>query len=116
MTLTELRAYVEAEINNYVYICPANAVGDPMPQQWVDEQLKLMKACLVEPYWAATEIKGYSSPPWPVRDCTVLVDDGNGHRLIYDPETQQFDLASYGPGGMDTVGVAGDPVGCFLAR
>lgn len=116
MTLAELRAHVETEIDNYVYLCPPNAVGKPMPQQWVDEQLKIMKASLLAPYWAPTEIKGFSSPPWPVRNCAVLADDGQGYRLIYDPEAKQFELASYGPSGMDTIGVAGDPVGCFLAR
>jgi hypothetical protein len=109
MTLEELRPLVEREIDHWE---KENAKISGR----ADRDFQLMRESVVEPYWASVVIKDFSSAPFPVRECAVVIDDGTYNRVVYDPIAEHFSLVVYGDAGMETIGVNGDAVGCFLAR
>ncbi|MBB3229164.1 hypothetical protein FHW69_003818 [Luteibacter sp. Sphag1AF] len=51
MDLIALRTAVEDEIANYVCEIHPQAIGQPLPQEWVVAQLASMRAALVQPIW-----------------------------------------------------------------
>jgi hypothetical protein len=50
-----------------------------------------------------------------VRRCAVVADDGNGTLLAFDPDDEEFVLIQMGKESLESFGVRGDAVGCFLA-
>jgi hypothetical protein len=118
--LSRLRRRVEKEIDEYVYDVPETAIGDPKPQAAIDAGFAQMRTALVEPYWAEVEVRdtieqiGMSKPLR--RNCAVIADDGQGMLLMFDPVEDSFVLAQRWQNELQTIGVRGDAVGCFLAR
>jgi hypothetical protein len=79
-----------------------------------------MRSALVAPYWAEVDIRDtfeqISADTGPHRKCAVVADDGCGSLLAFDPMQNDFLLAVALEGGLRSVGVRGDAVGCFMAR
>jgi hypothetical protein len=116
----DLRRTIEQEIDSYVYQRHPQAMGTPMPQEWVMRQLTEMRAALVDPVLrpvhirdSVAQIRGEEPPS--VRDCFLVADDKEGYELYFDPTTNDFVLA-YSGDPPSTFNVRGDAVGCFMAR
>jgi hypothetical protein len=120
MDLDALRIAVENEIENYVYEIHPNAIGQPLPQEWVDAQLVEMRAALVHPIWRDVRIQDsyeqmMGQAEGEIRPCVLVADDREGYELYFDPAQGDFVLASSGNPPV-TFNVRGDAVGCFMAR
>jgi len=79
-----------------------------------------MKASLIVPYCAEITFRDsiahcHADPPI-VRRCAIVADDSKGAILAYDPDKHEFLLARRGREGLESFGVMGDAVGCFMAR
>jgi hypothetical protein len=57
MSPHDLRRTIEQEIDSYVYQRHPQAVGTPMPQEWVARQLAEMRAALVDPVLRHIQIR-----------------------------------------------------------
>jgi len=118
--LSFLRQSVEKQIDEYVYVFPRWAIGNPMPPERIAAGLAEMRASLIDPYWVDIEIRdtleqcGKSSGPR--RRCVAVADDRKGMLLLFDPAEQSFVLAQCTDTGLVTFNVRGDAVGCFLSR
>ena len=120
MDTRDLRRMVIQEIDSYVYQHHPAAVGTPMPQQWVTQQLAAMREALGEPVPRLIEIRdtvaqqqGVATPL--MRECFLVADDKEGYELYFDPASNDFVLA-YSGTPPSTFNVRGDAVGCFMAR
>jgi hypothetical protein len=120
MDTRNLRRTIEQEIDSYVYQHHPAAVGNPMPQEWVIQQLAAMRAALVEPVARLVQIRdtvaqqrGEAAPF--MRECFLVADDKEGYELYFDPASNDFVLA-YSGNPPSTFNVRGDAVGCFMAR
>ena len=119
-SLSYLRQSLEKQIDEYVYVFPDWATGNPIPPERIAAGLAEMRASLIDPYWVDVEIRdtfeqcGMSSGPR--RRCVVVADDRKGMWLLFDPPEQSFVLARRTDTGLVTFNVRGDAVGCFLAR
>ena len=117
--IASLRAFVEKEIDQYVYAVPEGAVGKPMPSEWVNAQLAELRQSLVEPRWQTVQLQDTAdqlNASQPVlRECVLIADDKKGVHLYYDPDENDFFLAFAGE-PPTTFMVRGDAVGCFMAR
>lgn len=119
MDVASLRAFVEREIERYVYSVPDGALGNPMPDEWVRGQLAEFQQALVEPKWVTIQLRDtpdqwHADPP-VLRECVLIADDRNGYELYFDPDQNDFVLA-YAGDPPTTFMVRGDAVGCFMAR
>jgi len=120
MNTGDLRRTIEQEIDSYVYQRHPAAVGTPMPQEWVTQQLAEMREALVDPVLRSIEIRDSvaqlrgEAPP-VVRECFLVADDKEGYELYFDPVSNDFVLA-YSGNPPSTFNVRGDAVGCFMAR
>jgi hypothetical protein len=116
----DLRRTIEQEIDSYVYQRHPQALGTPMPQEWVKQQLTEMRAALVDPVLRSVQIRDSvaqirGEEPPSVRDCFLVADDNEGYELYFDPTSNDFVLA-YSGDPPSTFNVRGDAVGCFMAR
>jgi hypothetical protein len=119
--LLRLQRRVETEIRDYVYEFPdTGMIGNRMPDAWVAEGLAQMRTSLVNPYWVEVEVRDTIDQiemDVPIsRKSAVVADDGKGTVLLFDPVAGEFMLAQPGAKRLETFGVRGDAVGCFLAR
>lgn len=120
MDLVALRAAVENEIENYVYEVHPEAIGQPLPQEWIDAQLAEMRVALVQPVWRDIRIQASyeqarGTTGCETRPCVLVADDREGYELYFDPTQGNFVLA-YSGNPPVTFNVRGDAVGCFMAR
>lgn len=119
MDIASLRTFVEREIERFKYVYPENAIGDPLPDASIEEDLVEFKAALVEPKWVKIHIcdtsEQWEADPPIIRDCVLIADDLKGYQIYFDPEENNFVLASPGD-PPETFCVRGDAVGCFMAR
>ena len=120
MNSSDLRRTIEQEIDSYAYEHHPGAVGTPMPQEWVTNQLSAMRAALVDPVLRTIEIRDSvaqlrGEAPADVRECFLVADDKEGYELYFDPTSNDFVLA-YSGNPPSTFNVRGDAVGCFMAR
>ena len=120
MDLIALRTAIESEIENYVYDVHPEAIGQPLPQEWVDAQLAEVRAALVPPIWRDIKIKdsyeqAMGIAECEIRPCVLVADDREGYELYFDPVQGNFVLAHSGNPPV-TFNVRGDAVGCFMAR
>ena len=119
MDIASLRTFVEREIDEYVYGAPESAIGKPMSQEWVQQQLTELRQALVTPQWVAIQLKDtlhqMESASPILRDCVLVANDRNGIQLYYDPDQNDFVLAHSGD-PPETFNVRGDAVGSFMAR
>jgi hypothetical protein len=120
MNPLDLRHTIEREIDSYVYQRHPQALGTPLPQEWVTRQLAEMRAALVEPVLRAVSIRDSvaqlrDEEPPIVRECFLVADDKEGYELYFDPTSSDFVLA-YSGDPPSTFNVRGDAVGCFMAR
>jgi hypothetical protein len=119
-SLSYLRQSVEKQIDEYVYVLPNWAIGNPIPPERIAAGLAEMRASLIDPYLVEAEIRdifeqcGMSSGPR--RRCAVVADDRKGMWLLFDPVEGSYVLAHRTDTGLTTFNVRGDAVGCFLAR
>jgi hypothetical protein len=114
-----LRQMVENEIDSYRYEVPRGSLGTPWPATRVEAGLQRMRASLVDPYWANIDLRDtfeqVREEKASVRKCAVVADDGNGTLLAFDPHEEEFVLIHTGKESLESFGVRGDAVGCFLA-
>lgn len=120
MDLIALRASVENEIENFVYEVRPEAIGQRLPQEWVDAQLATMRDALVQPIWRDIRIQDsyeqvIGKAECEIRPCVLVADDREGCELYFDPAQENFVLA-YSGNPPVTFNVRGDAVGCFMAR
>lgn len=121
MDLTDLQSKVLAEIDSYRYIHADGLVGAAWPEEKVRAQLQEFRSALIVPYWAdvvrrdtAEQIK--TAHP-PVDRCVIVADDRRGMLLAFDPAVAEYLLVQRrGDGALESLGVNGDAVGCFMAR
>jgi hypothetical protein len=120
MDLEALRRAVESEIEAYEYSVPPGTVGNRIPADRIRAKLAAMRRALVEPYWAEVEIRDtfeqVSSDTGPRVKCAIVADDGSDSVLVFDPTQDEFLIAVRHNGGLWSIGVRGDAVGCFIAR
>jgi hypothetical protein len=118
--LKELSRKVSAEIDNYVYVFPKGMVGRPWNAEKVEAQLRELRAALIEPYLATVvrrdTIEQINSADPPQSRCAVVADDGHGNLLVFDLAAAEFLLVRRGTDYLESYGVTGDAVGCFMAR
>lgn len=120
MDLHELGRRVAAEIDSYEYVYPDGMIGEPLSAEFVQGQLEEMRNALVAPYWAKVTLRDTveqicSTSPL-IRCCAVVADDADGTLLAYDPVPNHFLLVRRCADGLESYGVDGDAVGCFIAR
>lgn len=120
MNTVDLRRRIEQEIDSYVYPRHVAALGTPMPQEWVTQQLAEMRTALVDPVLRSIEIRDSvaqlrGEEPPVVRECFLVADDKVGYELYFDPASNDFVLA-YSGNPPSTFNVRGDAVDCFMAR
>jgi hypothetical protein len=119
MDISSLRAFVEREIERYVYAVPEGAIGKPMSADWVGAQLVELRQALVEPRWQTVKLQDtpdqINANPPVLRQCVLIADDRKGMHLYYDPEQNDFVLA-LAEDPPTTFMVRGDAVGCFMSR
>ncbi len=120
MDLNELSKRVVAEIDNYRYDYPAGMIGRPLSDDVIQNQLQEMRAALIKPYWANITLRDtieqqHASAPL-IRRCAIVADDTKGTFLAFDPIAGKFLLARRQHKTLESFGVDGDPVGCFMAR
>ncbi len=120
MDLEELSRRVSAEIDNYVYVYPDGMIGRPLGAEKIRAHLEEMRAALIKPYWAEITLRDtfeqINATKPPVRRCAVVADDAKGALLAFDPVAGRFLLAGRRAGALESYGVDGDAVGCFMAR
>jgi hypothetical protein len=112
LNLGDLERAVVDELDSYRYEVPEGLLGRPASDEWVERQLAELRSALVKPEWRVVLMN--DSGESEARRCVLVADDGKGHGLYYDPTEQDFVLAAGDP--PETLGVRGDPVGCFMAR
>jgi hypothetical protein len=118
--LKELSRKVSAELDTYVYVYPEGMVGRPWNAEKIEAQLREFRATLIEPYLATVvrrdTIEQINLADPPQSRCAVVADDGRGNLLAFDLATAEFLLVSKGRDHLESYGVNGDAVGCFMAR
>ena len=122
MDLTAVRRRVERELAEYMYEVPDGVIGNSMGGERVAEYLRQMKAALVDPYIAIVEQRdtygqiGDSIPA--LRTCAIVAKDNQKSAMLaYDPVADGFMLVEeIGNGRIQSIGVRGDAVGCFISR
>jgi hypothetical protein len=117
--LEALEQSVLHEVDSYRDEIPGDAaLGRPWAPEKVDQLLDEMRAALVKPEWRVVAIRDTfeqvdrNAPER--RRCALVADDGHTYELYYDPREEEFVLAMGAP--PETIGVRGDPVGCWAAR
>ena len=120
MDLDELSKRVAAEIDNYQYDYPAGMIGKPLADDVIQNHLQEMRAALIKPYWTEITLRDTieqqnASVPI-VRRCAVVADDTKGTLLAFDPIAGRFLLVMQRCETLESFGVDGDSVGCFMAR
>ncbi len=116
--LKALAARVAADIESYEIPAPhPQQLGSALPPEWFDEHLGLMRKGLVEPYWA--DVEGYdrvSGAPCPHK-LVIVVDDGDGTYLAFDPQPNEDDFAMVGTenGQLKLYNIRGAAVDCYLS-
>jgi hypothetical protein len=120
MDLEELSRRLSAEIDNYVYDYTDELVGAPWGTDRIKTGIRELQSALIEPYWARVirrdTIEQIASADPPVCRCAVVADDGKGTLLVFDPAAAEFLLARRITDTLESYGVSGDVVGCFMAR
>jgi len=116
VNLEDLERYVLEQVESYRYEVSNAALGRPMSQDWVMQQLAELRAALVKPEWRL--VVNRDRPKLGVKPkahhCVLVADDGDGLELYYDPVGEEVVLSSGDP--PETFGIRGDVVGCFMAR
>lgn len=120
MDLTELQSRVLAEIDGYRYGYAGGLVGGAWSADEVCAKLQVFRRALDELYWAdvvrrdtADQIR-MAHPP--VDHCAIVADDKEGMLLAFDPAAAEYLLVQRREGVLESLGVNGDAVGCFMAR
>jgi hypothetical protein len=114
MDLSELRKRVLSEIDGYVYEYPIDTIGNPWSPEKVAKELALFWAALVPPYWALVVRDEIATGK--MARCAIVADDADNSLLAFDPATDEFFLVQRRGDCLSDIGVAGDAVGCFMAR
>lgn len=113
-----LRRDLEAQIANYVYEIPKGAIGNPLPPETISNYLDSMRRCLVEPHWEeamiCTPAESFTGTG-VTRMCVAMAEE-NDYVLIFDPIFGEYHLAYRSADGLDTWGIRGAGVDCFIAR
>ena len=113
VNLEELERYVLEQVESYRYEVSDTALGRPMSQDWVEQQLAELRTALVKPEWRlVTNSDMPKEGETPSAHACALVAEDDNFELYYDPVEEEFVLAC----GAETFGVRGDVVGCFMAR
>ena len=123
MDLSYLRRRVAVGLDTYrVPEHPENALGTALPPEWYAERLATMKAALVQPTPTTMRDVDPASGALVVLDVVIVVDDGEGGLVAYDPATDDYVLVVRDTDrdrsrGVDIVscGVRGDVVDCYLS-
>jgi hypothetical protein len=119
--MTDLKALAErVSAGIDAYEIPARhpqQLGSVLPPEWFEEHLGNMRKGLVQPYWA--DVEGYdriSGEPRPHK-LVIVVDDGNGVYLAFDPQPDEDDFAMVGTenGLLKLYNIRGDAVDCYLS-
>lgn len=121
--LNDLRCRVAFDLDVYrVPEHPENALGAALPPEWYAERLASMKAALVQPTPATIRDADPATGELVVLDVAIVVDDGEGGLVAYDPATYDYVLVVREADrdrsrGVDIVscGVRGDVVDCYLS-
>ncbi|RUW68148.1 MULTISPECIES: hypothetical protein [unclassified Mesorhizobium] len=118
-----LLTLIRKEIDSYDYQAlvrdRTDRVGIPVPQERIDADLARFRLALVTPYWIDVvrrdTIEDLNNETPIVERCAVVTDDRDGYLLAYQPQRREFLLVGRTGEGYATIGVRGDPVGCYLA-
>ena len=121
MDLEELSRKVSAEIEDYVYGYAEDLVGRPLSPERIKTGIRELRSALVKPYWANISrrdtIEQIKSEDPTLCRRAVVAEDGKGTLLAFDPAAAEFLLARRASADiLESYGVSGDAVGCFMAR
>ncbi len=125
MNKEELQQYCVRELAEYEYSVSEDALGKPWSTEKVEAQLKECASAIVEPYQELIVLRDTveqmkAKPPILCEAWVVADDKKKGYIVFYDPNTEEFGLASYVLGAESSmawsIGVNGDFVGTFMAR
>jgi hypothetical protein len=123
--VNKIMELVRREIVEYDYpalrASAVGLVGSPLPQPVIAKGLAEFSEALVVPYWLDVQMndtqKQRESVPPVIEKCLIVADDRAFYLLAYVPSADEFTLVYRGTEGtFASIGVNGDPVGCFLAR
>ncbi len=120
MDLDQLAREVSQAIETYTYDYPPGMLGQPWDAGRIAAHLDAMRGALVLPRWALVALRDTieqirSAEPAKYR-CAIVADDRKGTFLVFDVEDKAFMLARDDGNGLESFGVRGDVVGCFMAR
>ncbi len=124
MNKEELQQYCVKELAEYEYSVSEGALGNPWSTEKVEAQLKECASAIVEPYQELIVLRDtveqMKSKSPIVCKAWVVANDKKGYLVFYNPNVEEFGLASYLPGSessmAQSIGVSGDFVGTFMAR
>ena len=118
-----LLALTRKEIDEYNYRAltedRTDLVGVPVTQDRINAGLARFRSALVNPYWIDVirrdTIEDLENETPFVERCAVVTDDRDGYLLAYQHQRREFVLVDRMGDRYVTIGVRGDPVGCYLA-
>ena len=121
MNKDDLKKFCENDVLTYQYEVPDSAVGNALPKEKIEHELKLIAPTIVDPYLEKMTLgdtydQTFSDEP-EYKELWVVSDDKEGCKVFYDPDEKEFGLAMYKDKETpQTIGVRGDFVGVFLAK
>jgi hypothetical protein len=111
----ELRSYIVPEHH-------PDAIGSAMPRSWYSERLDHMREALVFPVAVRVHDVDEATGDPVTLNMLIVIDDGQGTLVAYNPARSKLVLANYFLGQDRTrpleaasTGVRGGAVDCFLA-
>lgn len=122
MTKSKLLELVESQLREFRYEVPADALGRPWSDEKVRAELRELQASLVAPALERCEMRDtfdqMRAESAEYRELWVVAVDGaRGFKVFYDPEAEEFCLATFQADSVpQTIGVRGDLVSTFMAR
>jgi hypothetical protein len=115
LTLEEIAADVQKQIDGFKAptVRSEGLLGTPWPAEKYAEEIRIMRECLVTPYWVTAF---WENTDIPKRVAVVAKDVGSYYYLVFSPEEQTYALAWQRKDGALSAFLFGDAVTTFLAR
>jgi hypothetical protein len=115
LTLEEIAADVLNQIDRFKapVVRPQGLVGTPWPEERYAEEIRIMRECLIAPYWATSYWENTGTTK---RVAVVAKDVESYYCLVFNPDEQTYGLAWQDESGVLSAFLFGDAVTTFLAR
>ena len=125
---TELFQRLKAEISKAMdtYVDPAKLnprttpIGSQLPDEFFNERIAEMRAHMTDPHWIDVQkrdtLKEMDATIPIVMRCVALTKPEADLLLAYSPDSSEYLIAQEQSGGaFGSIGIWGDPVGCYAS-